>query len=213
MPSTNATPAALPPPASSSASRSRTSTNKFTQKNNKYRDKLRALPNSKLLVVKARSANNTYISKAKAALLELKREQIDAIHEDMRDAARAKLKKLCRQHSILSMYLHAILVYDSADNNCRIYQEIHWVQKARKIDRDHKWPTINQILISEGLTADQLDNFDPDSKPGGSPQWDVDLCAYQGSAQPNSQEISKPQSLPEQSCCSHCSLRCNTNTT
>jgi len=196
QPQTN--PASLLSHTTTPVARSRKSTNKYTQKNNRYRDRLREASSSKLLIAKARSANHTYVSKAKAAFLRLKRDQIWAICEERRSVASAELEKCCRQHSVLSMYWYAVIVSVIVINSYRIHSGIHWVQKARVTDPNQDWPSINQVLISEGLTNKQLANFNPESKPGNSPEWDVDLTKYQESTPSHTERKGRHQSWSQQ---------------
>jgi len=84
--------------------RERKSTNKYTQKNNRYRDNLKALEGYKLAVAKARAANNTYICRAKAAFINTKRVELSRLPEEAQHEAYNAIQRLSRQHSVLSMY-------------------------------------------------------------------------------------------------------------
>lgn len=85
--------------------RERKSTNKYTQKNNRYRDRLRTTEGYKLAIVKAKTANNTYISKAKAAVLRAKEVELLNLPEENQRLAKVEIGRRCRQHSVLSMYV------------------------------------------------------------------------------------------------------------
>lgn len=104
MPSTIPLSSSASPPPSTHAFRERKSTNKYTQKNNRYRDKLRMSEGYKLDVAKAQSANNTYISKAKAAFMRTKEAELRDLHDEDQCLARAEIRRCSRQHSILTMY-------------------------------------------------------------------------------------------------------------
>ncbi|KAI8941947.1 hypothetical protein NX059_012509 [Plenodomus lindquistii] len=150
------------PPPTTHTPRTRKSTNKYTQKNNRYRDRLLALEGHKLAIARARSANNTYISRAKTALLLRKKAELENLSEANQSLAHKEITRVSRQHSILSM----------------LHLGIHWTQKARTVAPTGPWPSLNTVLLREGITRRQYNAFDPESKLGASQDWDVDISRF-----------------------------------
>ena len=105
MPSSVQSSSSASPPPRAPAPRERKSTNKYTQKNNRYRDHLKTLEGYKLAVTKARAANNTYICRAKAAFINTKKAELDRLSEEERHEAYDEIARRSRQHSVLSMYI------------------------------------------------------------------------------------------------------------
>ncbi|KAF1362519.1 hypothetical protein EJ07DRAFT_174950 [Lizonia empirigonia] len=157
LPTSASPPSALPPPCARTH-RERKSTNKYTVKNNRYRDHLKALEGPKLVVARARAANNTYICRARAAFIKTKMAELERLAEDARQEAYDEIGRRSRQHSVLSM----------------LYLDIHWVQKAHRLAPAGPWPTISEVLRDEGIPRSKYNMFNLDLKMG-SREWKIDL--------------------------------------
>ncbi|KAI8941946.1 hypothetical protein NX059_012509 [Plenodomus lindquistii] len=88
------------PPPTTHTPRTRKSTNKYTQKNNRYRDRLLALEGHKLAIARARSANNTYISRAKTALLLRKKAELENLSEANQSLAHKEITRAALGNSL-----------------------------------------------------------------------------------------------------------------
>lgn len=164
-------------PPRAAAPRERKSTNKYTLKNNRYRDHLKTLEGYRLAVARARAANNTYICRAKAAFINAKKAELDRLSEEEQHEAYDEIARRSRQHSVLSMYTKSYCKSFTGLTHTRLYLDIHWVQKARRLAPAGPWPSINEVLRGEGIPRRKYNSFKLDSKLG-SRGWNVDLSKF-----------------------------------